>query len=83
MAATNALGHVARFEYAGHLLIRETFRSDLSFYFEYDGPGPTAHCVRTWDDRGIYDTTLRCNSPGHTTVWDSYGHPKEYHPPGD
>ena len=78
-SATDALGHAARFAYAGHLLTRETFRSGLNFYFEYDGTGPTARCVHTWGDGGIFDTRLQYNTPTHTTVWDSYGHQKEYH----
>ncbi|MBO2010159.1 RHS domain-containing protein [Siccationidurans soli] len=78
LASTDALGHAARFAYAGHLLTRETFRSGLNFYFEYDGSGPDARCTHTWGDGGIFDTRLRYNTPGHTTVWDSYGHQKEY-----
>jgi RHS repeat-associated protein len=79
VTATDALGHAAHFAYEAHLMTRETFRSGLNFYFKYDGTGPAARCVHTWGDGGIYDTKLRYNSPGHTTVWDSYGHQKEYY----
>ena len=75
---TDALGYAARFAYEGHLLTRETFRSGLNFYFEYDGDGPGARCVHTWGDGGIYDTRLRYDAPGQTTVWNSYGHQKTY-----
>lgn len=67
------------FEYAGHLLTRETDRERLSFYFGYDGIGQDAWCVRTWGDGGIYDhqltydkkskVTCVTNSLGHTTTY--------------
>ncbi|UOQ51736.1 DUF6531 domain-containing protein [Hymenobacter cellulosivorans] len=79
VTVTDALGHAAHFAYEAHLMTRETFKSGLNFYFEYDGTGPGARCIHTWGDGGIYDTKLRYNSPGHTTVWDSYGHQKEYY----
>lgn len=52
---TDPLGHAWRFEYKNHLLVRETDRNGLSFYFAYDGFGQDAYCVRTWGDGGIYD----------------------------
>ena len=77
-AATDALGHAARFTYEGHLLTRETFRSGLNFYFTYDGTGPAARCMHTWGDGGIFDTKLRYDGPGHTTAWNSYGYETSY-----
>jgi RHS repeat-associated protein len=52
---TDALGHSWRYEYQGHLMVRETDRVGLSFYFQYDGVGSIAKCVRTWGDGDIYD----------------------------
>lgn len=49
------LGNRTRYEYAGHLLVRETDRTGMSFYFGYDGTGPGAYCIRTWGDGGVYD----------------------------
>jgi len=46
------------YAYADHLLIKETYRSGLSFYFEYEGDGPKARCIHTWGDGGIYERSL-------------------------
>jgi RHS repeat-associated protein len=68
-----------KYAYEGHLLVRERDRNGLSFYFQYDGLGPSAQCVRTWGDGGIYDHKLSydgvlqrtqvTNSLGNTTVY--------------
>lgn len=55
---TDALGHAWHYAYEGHLLVRETDRVGLSFYFQYDGVGSIARCVRTWGDGGIYDHVI-------------------------
>lgn len=83
LEAQDALGHSMRYTYEGVLLVRETDRTGLSFYFEYDGQGPDAWCVRTWGDGGIFHHTLRydrealitevTDSLGHTTVYESDG----------
>ena len=52
------LDHAFTYEYAGHLLGRETDRNGLSFYFEYDGDDASAWCIRTWGDDGIHDNTV-------------------------
>jgi RHS repeat-associated protein len=57
-AVYDAYGHAARYEYRGHLLEQETDRTGLSFYFEYEGEGAGAWCVRTWGSGGIYDHRL-------------------------
>ena len=75
---TDALGHAMSFAYAHHLLVRETNRVGLNFYFTYDGTGPEARCLHTWGDGGIYDTTLRYESAEHTVVTDSVGYTKHY-----
>ncbi|PJJ59362.1 RHS repeat-associated core domain-containing protein [Hymenobacter chitinivorans] len=75
---TDALGHAMTFVYEHHLLVRETNRLGLSFYFRYDSTGPEARCLRTWGDGGIYDTTLRYESAEHTVVTDSVGYTKHY-----
>ena len=61
------LGHATRYEYAGHLLVRETDRTGLSFYFGYDGNGPGAYCIRTWGDGGIYDHEIDYDKSGRVT----------------
>jgi RHS repeat-associated protein len=87
----DALGHVFRYAYRGHLLVRETNRADLSFYFEYDnGAGPQtppdplgtphqdARCLRTWGDGGIYDHRLEYEAD-HTKVTNSLGFVDTYY----
>jgi RHS repeat-associated protein len=54
--------------YDGHLLVSERFRDGLTFYFEYDRPGTTARCTRTWGDGGIYDHKLHYCYPDSATV---------------
>ncbi|WP_437735759.1 DUF6531 domain-containing protein [Sorangium sp. So ce1335] len=61
------LGHATRYAYEGHLLVRETDRTGLSFYFGYDGNGPGAYCIRTWGDGGIYDHEIDYDKVGRVT----------------
>ncbi len=74
---TDPLGHAMQFAYRGHLLVRETNRNGLSFYFEYNGTDENARCLRTWGDGGIYDHKLTYGD-GQTLVVDSLGHATTY-----
>ncbi len=70
----DASGHSYRYVYASHLLVQETDRAGLSFYFQYDGVGASARCVRTWGDGGIYDHVVDYDVPNRKTfVRDSLG----------
>jgi RHS repeat-associated protein len=79
MSAADALEQVAAYQYQGKLLVRETLKNGLSFYFEYQGWGPEARCVHTWGDEGIYDhhlvydlgnrRTVVTNSLGYATTY--------------
>lgn len=72
--ARDAAGKPVRFEYDRHLLVRETDRNGLTFYFAYDGWGPMARCVRTWGDGGLLDHVLTYDQQnGRTIVTDSLG----------
>lgn len=78
--AVDSLGNTWSFEYVTHLMVRETDRTGLSFYFEYDGLGDDAWCTRTWGDGGIYDHVINYDKRGHVTyVTNSLGHTKRYH----
>ena len=66
--AMDALGHAYRYEYVEHLLVKETNKNGLSFYFQYDGVDSTAKCVRTWGDGGIYDHLISYDAAGKSTV---------------
>ncbi|MDI6791918.1 MAG: RHS repeat-associated core domain-containing protein [bacterium] len=68
VAAYDALGHAYRYQYKYHLLVQETNRNGLSFYFEYDGIDEDAWCVRTWGDGGIYDHVMTYDKEKHITV---------------
>lgn len=65
------------YEYASHLLVRETNRRGGAFYYGYDGHDARARCVRTWGDGGrlhrmiAYEggTTLVTNSLGERTTY--------------
>ena len=77
--ATDPLGHSWRFAYKGHLLVQETNRNGLSFYFAYDGYGEDAYCVRTWGDGGIYDHIIDYDKIGKVTcVTNSLGRTTTY-----
>ena len=77
--ATDPLGHSWRFTYKGHLLVQETNRNGLSFYFAYDGYGEDAYCVRTWGDGGIYDHIIDYDKIGKVTcVTNSLGRTSTY-----
>jgi RHS repeat-associated protein len=64
----DAAGHSWKFDYQAHLLVQETDRTGLSFYFQYDGLGASARCVRTWGDGGIYDHVISYDVQNRKTV---------------
>jgi YD repeat-containing protein len=75
----DAHGEPMRFVYKNHLLVQETDRAGLSFYFEYDGTDETAKCVHTWGDGGIYDHKLGYDPITQiTTVENSLGYKTLY-----
>lgn len=78
--AIDSLGQAWSFEYVTHLMVRETDRTGLSFYFEYDGLGEDAWCTRTWGDGGIFDHVIDYDKKNHITyVHNSLGHTTRYH----
>ncbi|MBC7776379.1 MAG: hypothetical protein H7246_13170, partial [Phycisphaerae bacterium] len=66
--AVDALKAPFIYEYRNHLLVRETNRNKLSFYFQYDGENADARCTRTWGDEGIYDHKLFYNLQEKWTI---------------
>jgi RHS repeat-associated protein len=69
--AKDAAGCAWRYLYRGHLLVQETDRAGLSFYFQYDGQGASAKCVRTWGDGGIYDHAITYDAAKRKTFVES------------
>lgn len=68
VAVEDAEGHAWRHQYQRHLLVQETDRTGYSFYFQYDGMGAAARCVRTWGDGGRYDHVINYDQPNRKTV---------------
>ena len=80
VSVTDSMGRRWQYQYEGHLLVRETDRNDLSFYFLYDGLGADAHCVRTWGDDGVFDHVIAYDKGKKVTfVTDSCGNTTQYH----
>lgn len=52
IAATDSQRHMRTYRYESHLLVQETDRDGVTFYFEYDGRDSTASCIRTWGNDG-------------------------------
>lgn len=79
-SATDAEGHALQYAYKGGVLVRETNKNGLSFYFEYDSHEPEGWCVRTWGDGGIYDRRISYSRVQHlTAVDDGRGGRTHYH----
>lgn len=79
VAVEDAAGKWWRFEYATHLLTRETDRNGRSYYFAYDGVGEDAWCTRTWGDGGVFDRVLAYDKRGRITyVTDACGATTRY-----
>ena len=77
--ATDALEQAATYQYQHKLLVQETLKNGLSFYFEYEGTGPEARCVHTWGDEGIYDHKLAYDvAARRTVVTNSLGYATTY-----
>jgi RHS repeat-associated protein len=75
----DALDHSWKFKYSGHLLVQETDRAGLSFFFQYDGRSHEAKCVETWGDGGIFHHVIMYDSLNRKTiVEDSLGHVTVY-----
>lgn len=69
VVVTDALHQALRYAYrADHLLVQKTFRTGVSFYFEYAGAGSSAQCVRTWGDDNVLNGRLLFE-PGRTIAY--------------
>ena len=81
IAATDAEGTTTRYAYdrRSHLMVQETNRNGLSFYWMYDGRSSSARCVRTWGDGAIFNQKLLYNPNARVTiVVDSDGNKTKY-----
>ncbi len=86
VASYDSAKRAKTYAYEEHLLVRETDRDGVTFWFEYDGRDSTARCVRTWGSDGkttdrlmqrsiTYDVaghkTFVENSLGNTTIYET------------
>lgn len=80
VAVDDALDQRMSYVYQGRLLVQETYRDGLSFYFRFDRPDEHARCIETWGDGGIYYRALEYDLDRQITrVVDGLGHRMEYH----
>ena len=75
---TNAVGDSMHFEYAGRLMVKETWRNGLNWFFKYDGTKTGARCIHTWGDGDIQNHKLTFYN-GLTEVENSLGHVTKYY----
>lgn len=75
---SDALDACKYFEYRGHQLVKLTNQSGMSFYWEYEGRGETARCIRTRGDGGVQEYRVKYGK-GVTHATDSLGHTTAYH----
>ncbi|GLQ32681.1 RHS repeat-associated core domain-containing protein [Litoribrevibacter albus] len=77
VSATDSRQQTERYQYAGHLFTQRTRASGYNHYFEWQGDGPTARCIRNWGDDGNYDyhfeyhddERLAISTDGRGQVW--------------
>ena len=67
-AARDAHDQAITYAYRGGVLVKETHKGGLSFYFEWDWDHPAGSCIRTWGDGGIYDRRLTYDEHRHFTL---------------
>jgi RHS repeat-associated protein len=80
IAVTDAMEQPLQYRYAHGLLVKETYRNGLSFYFEYDGVDHHARCIKTWGDGDIYFRHIHYDDANQITyVKDSLGNVITYH----
>lgn len=77
----NAVGDSMHFEYEGYLMVKETWRNGLNWYFKYDGTKIGSRCIHTWGDGNIQNHKLTFYN-GLTEVENSLGHVTRYYHKG-
>lgn len=81
-AAINASGTPFSYAYEARLLVSETRRSGLSFYFAWDDVslGRHAKCVKTWGQDNVYYREITYDQDDRSAqVIDSHGHLTVYY----
>jgi RHS repeat-associated protein len=82
VAAYDPLGHAIRYRYRGGVMVQETTRRGVSFFFDWDWAHTEGWCVRTWGEDGdkiIYDRRILYDKHRHVTrVEDGRGGISQY-----
>ncbi len=79
VGAQDANGKTTSYVYDRHLMVQETDRDGVDFFFVYDGDDATASCIRTWGTGGIVDhESVYDRMNMRTFVTDSLGHTTTY-----
>jgi YD repeat-containing protein len=71
-AVYNPLDKAHRYHYHNHCLVKQTYRSGLSFYYTYNETGPKGKCIRARGDDGLFDYRFEYGK-GRTKVINSLG----------
>ncbi|MFD1881392.1 RHS repeat-associated core domain-containing protein [Paracoccus pacificus] len=88
IAVTDGRGNVTRYDYAAHLMVRESHPGGLRYHFQWDDPllGHKARCIRTWGESaeakvtGLHLAELTYDDVARTTsVLDGFGGVTVYH----
>ncbi|MDR3340844.1 MAG: DUF6531 domain-containing protein, partial [Candidatus Symbiothrix sp.] len=74
----DALNVSKYFQYDGHLMVKLTNQSGMSFYWEYKGKRDDARCIHTWGDGGVLEYWLEYQE-GMTRTRNGLGHTEEYY----
>lgn len=69
---TNAAGDSMLFEYQGRLMVKETWRNGMNWFFKYEHGETGARCIHTWGDGDLYNHKLSYFE-GKTIVENSLG----------
>jgi len=79
VTVVDPLGQRTCYAYENHLMVRETDRNGLSFYFQYQNIESVNRCVRTWGDGDIHRREISFDINGRNTkVINSLGHARIY-----
>lgn len=83
VAVEDVLKQRTRYRYENHLLVQETLKDGLNFYFKFDGKDHRARCIETWGDGEIYYRKITYDTDNQITkVHNSLGHLTVYHHDG-
>lgn len=75
---TDPLNQKMKYEYENHLLMKETWRDGMNWFFRFDGKTTGSRCIHTWGDGDIYNHKLTY-SEGRTDVENSLGFITNYY----